>query len=317
MFLARSSFRRSPPLSAIQPPTTETGRHQPPILVEPLIAVLLWAGTFTAGKLGFESIPVFSFTGLRLVAAGVLFLALVGGFGWLRDARAAWRPLLNAGLAQTAFQILLLQGLQRTSASSSAILLATSPLIAAAWLGLTRRQSLRGRHLLGLVVGLAGVLLVIRPDTVFSGEQTWVGNLIAFGAAIAWAWYSLAIGPASRAVGSLRASGVTVVIAAVCLIPTWVVEATALPWDQVSAASWLGLIYGASLGLVVATVLWVRSIERWGATATIPYGYLEPVGAILIAALLLGESLAPIQAVGGVLALVGVWLASAPPGGGS
>jgi drug/metabolite transporter (DMT)-like permease len=49
---------------------------------------------------------------------------------------------------------------------------------------------------------------------------------------------------------------------------------------------------------------------RLGARQTTPYTYLEPVSAVVIAAIILGESLSAIQAVGAVFTLFGVWLAS-------
>ena len=64
----------------------------------------------------------------------------------------------------------------------------------------------------------------------------------------------------------------------------------------------------------LATLLWVRSIQRWGTQATMNYGYVEPVAAIVIAAALLGEALHPAQGFGAVLALTGVYLASESAG---
>ncbi|HEX7126456.1 MAG TPA: EamA family transporter [Thermodesulfobacteriota bacterium] len=54
--------------------------------------------------------------------------------------------------------------------------------------------------------------------------------------------------------------------------------------------------------------LWGRSVARLGAERTMPYVYLEPVSAVLLAALVLGESPGWSAAAGGVLALAGVWL---------
>lgn len=56
--------------------------------------------------------------------------------------------------------------------------------------------------------------------------------------------------------------------------------------------------------------LWGRSMYRLGTRQTMPYTYLEPVSAVGVAAIILGESLSVIQAAGGLLTLIGVWLAS-------
>ena len=49
---------------------------------------------------------------------------------------------------------------------------------------------------------------------------------------------------------------------------------------------------------------------RLGSRQTMVYAYLEPVSAVVIAAIVLGESLSGIQATGALLSLTGVWLAS-------
>jgi drug/metabolite transporter (DMT)-like permease len=293
------------------PAAPPRSRPRTRVLVEPLVAALLWGGVFAAAKLGMQEIPFSSFLTLRLVIATTLLVIIAGGIGWLGSLRTTWRPLIAAGLAQTTFQVLLLQGINQTSAALSAILLASAPLMTAAWLGLTSKEQLAPRQWLGLGLGLAGVALLVGVDGL-SGGGTLVGNLIAFGAGVAWAWYGLAIGPLARAVGPIRAACGTVAMAAIVLLPFGIGELAAFPWSQVSITGWAGLLYGAVLGLVVATALWVRSVERWGTQATMNYSYLEPVAAVVIAAVLLAEMLRPIQGVGAVLALLGVYLASAP-----
>jgi len=282
------------------------------LLAEPLIAALLWGGVFAAAKIGLREIPLLSFIAARLLIATALLLLIAGGAGWLRGARPRWRDLVGAGLAQTSFQLMLLIGIAQTSAALSAILLATAPLLTAAWLGITGKERLVGRQWLGLGLGLAGVVLLVGADGL-SGSGTIVGNLVAFGAAVTWAWYGLAIGPLARSIGAVPASAATVGMAALVLLPFGLSQASTVDWSQISPGAWAGLLYGAILGLVAATALWVRSVQRYGTQVTMNYGYVEPVAAIIIAAVLLGELLRPVQGVGAVLALLGVYLASTPP----
>jgi drug/metabolite transporter (DMT)-like permease len=217
-----------------------------------------------------------------------------------------------AALGQTSFQVLFLQGLHATTASVSAILLASAPLLTAAWLGATGRERLVRAQWLGLILGLAGVALVVSAGGLSVGTSL-IGNLLALGAAVAWAWYGLTIGSLTASIGPVRASGATVGIAAMVLAPFGLGEAASVNWADISLTAWAGLLYGATFGLALATVLWVRSVQRWGTQATMNYGYVEPVAAVLIAAIALHEVLLPIQAVGAVLALIGVYLASTPP----
>lgn len=289
-------------------PTRLRGR----LLVEPLIAALLWAGVFTAVKVGLQEIPALTFMAARLLLASSLLLVLAGGFPW-RLAAPVRRSLIAAGLAQALFQLLLIEGIQWTSATISAILLATAPLLTAAWFTATGRERLSGSQWVGLLLGIIGVVLVVGAGGFDMEAVSLIGNLIAFAAAGAWVWYGLAIDPLVRRVGPVRATTGSVSIGALLLTPLGIPGATTVDWVHLAPASWAGLLYGAVLGLVLATALWVRSVERWGTQATMNYGYVEPVAAVAIAAVALGETLQPIQAVGALLALVGVHLASTHP----
>ena len=105
------------------------------------------------------------------------------------------------------------------------------------------------------------------------------GALLALGAAGAWAWYGLVIGPLVGALGTVRATGWTMVVAALCCTPLVLIETRDYAWRSVSWEAWAGLVYGATLGMVMAMALWGRSIHRLGPKQTMIYLYLEPVSA--------------------------------------
>ena len=58
----------------------------------------------------------------------------------------------------------------------------------------------------------------------------------------------------------------------------------------------------------MANVLWHRAVQAIGPNRTMPYLYLQPLLALALAALMLGERLGPLQIVGGLLAMGGVVL---------
>jgi drug/metabolite transporter (DMT)-like permease len=129
--------------------------------LQPLLAVTLWGGIYPGAKLGLREMPVLSFAYLRILLAMIVLFAVSWRAQPLRFPGVLWKPLLQAGLAQTVFQFLLIAGLQRTTAGNSAILLATAPLLTASWLAFTRHEHLGRRRWVGLVVGFGGVVLVV------------------------------------------------------------------------------------------------------------------------------------------------------------
>jgi len=128
------------------------------------------------------------------------------------------------------------------------------------------------------------------------------------GAAAAWAW--IAARPSSRvaAVGPMRATGWTMAAAGLLFVPLSLPEMRAVSWGSVSLPAWAGLVYGATLGMVVAMALWGKSVHRLGPERTMVYAYLEPVSAVAIAA----AAASPASAVTSALP-VGC-ISTAPPG---
>jgi drug/metabolite transporter (DMT)-like permease len=75
-----------------------------------------------------------------------------------------------------------------------------------------------------------------------------------------------------------------------------------------STLAWLSLVYGGAIGMLGGNALWQRAVHEIGAARTLVYLYLEPVAAMVLAALVLGERLTVTQGIGGLLALAGVAL---------
>ena len=294
-------------------------RNSRRLLLEPLLAVVLWGGIYPGARLALREIPVLSFTFLRLVLATAVLAAI-----WLPRRRPVGRGLLpavaRAGVAQAAFQILLVAGLRLTTAGQSAILLAASPIMTAVWLAWRGGEALDGRRWTGLLTGLAGVALVVAGgglglEAGGLGAPRLAGDALALGAAAAWSWYSIAVSPVVAAAGTWQATGWAMGIAMALLAPLAWPEVARQAWPAVSWPAWAGLVYGGTAGMVLAMALWGRSLHRFGQHQTMVYVYLEPVSAVVIAAIVLGESLGAIAALGACLTLTGVWLASEPAGG--
>lgn len=291
----------------------------------PLLAVILWGGVYPSIKIGLREIPPFPFMYLRVVLAAAVLMAVSslggwpGGGGTARRAaalpRSLWAPLAGAGCGQAAFQFLLIEGTHRTTAGTAAILLATAPLLTAAWEAARRVERLSLRRLTGIALGLVGVVLVVWGTDGGPTRPQLEGALLMLGATVAWVWFSVAIGPVAGMAGSIRATGWASVISLAVLSPLALAGAGRGWHTAPSWVAWGALAYNALVGLVIATVLWSRSVHLLGPTQTMLYVYLEPVSAVLISAAVLGEALTPLKGLGAVVIFAGVWLGSLPSGG--
>jgi drug/metabolite transporter (DMT)-like permease len=101
---------------------------------------------------------------------------------------------------------------------------------------------------------------------------------------------------------------VTTVAGTPGLVLAGVPEMLSMDWGAVGWQGWSALAYATLLSLLVAYLIWNRSVQVVGPSRTVIYMCLTPLIAVATAAALLGERPRPLQAIGAVLILGGVVL---------
>src|SRR5690606_2553785 len=235
--------------------------------------------------------------------------------------RGAFRRLAVLGLiGNTAYQLAFISGLARTTATNSALVLASMPTMVAA-LGSfsgTERVARRGRQ--GLLLASLGVVIVIAHQGVRFSAATLDGDLLSLVAVFCWALFTLGVRRLHTPLSPLAITAWTLILGTPGLLLAGVPQLVTMDWSRVTWLGWAGLIYSSALSLVVAYILWNRSVRLVGTNRTAIFACLTPIVATLAAALLLGERPGLIQLLGGAMVLGGVLLtttggAPAPPTG--
>jgi drug/metabolite transporter (DMT)-like permease len=277
--------------------------------VSALTAVLIWSGTFPIAKYALDEFPVMSYAAIRP------FLAAALGFGLLKlrgegigVARGDWPRLLVAGfLGMALFQICFIVGLGETSASHSALIASAAPPILGALVLWGWRGERPGRRTaIGLALGFIGVALLVGDPN--AEGATVRGDLISLLAALAWVLVTIVPVPLVKRYGALRISSWLILFAGTSFVPFSLGALRSTAEHVPSLLAWGSLVYTALLGMVTANSLWQRAVQSLGAGGTMPYLYLQPLLALALSALLLGERMGPLQTGGGLLAMAGVVL---------
>lgn len=245
----------------------------------------------------------------------VLGAAALAPLAWRqRRARSAarhGRALVGAGVLLAGHFAVWQASLDLTTVAASTVLVTMSPLFVGAGAAWLLREAPRGRTWGGMLVALAGAVGVALAGA-GGGDVApapLLGDGLAFGGAIAMAGYLL-IGRSVRQqlpVGRYTAT-VYAVAAAVLLV---VCVAAGIPLAGYDALTW-----GAIAGLVVGPQLlghtvFNAALSQVTATTVAIVVLAEPVGATLLAAVVLGELPAPGFWLAAPLVLGGVWLATA------
>lgn len=274
-----------------------------------LLVVLIWGINFTVTKGVFPRFPPLAFTGLRFLVASALLWPLAR---WVEGSAplppGALRRLVILGVVgNTLYQAGFIMGLERTTASNSALILAAMPSMVALLAAVLRLEPVRPRVLGGVLIATLGVILVVAARGEGFGAGSAAGDLLTLGAVVCWAGYTLGLRTVSD-VSPLRVTAVTTIAGAPGLLLLGLPQLIAMDWNRVGLEGWGAFAYATMLSLIVAYLIWNRSVQVVGPSRTVVYMCLTPVIAVISAALFLGERPRPLQGVGAALIITGVVL---------
>lgn len=281
---------------------------KPRDLADLVLLAALWGGSFLFMRYAAPAFGALPLMWLRVAIATVCLLPLLVWRGQVGALRARIGVVTVMGLFNSAIPFVLIAWATLSiTAGLASILNATVPimtaLIGAAWL----RDRLGAGRVAGLVIGMAGVVLLAADKADFKpGGSGWallamVGATLCYGFAANFTKRHLTgVPPMVNAAGSQ-------IVSAVALTPfalwTWPAQTPApLAW---AAAAVLGVGCTA-----IAYVLFFRLIERVGASRAVTVTFLVPVFGTLWGALFLGEAVTGSMLLGGAVVLVGTGLST-------
>ncbi len=270
--------------------------------------VLIWALNFTVSKYilthGFRPL---AYSSTRYAVAALLFAGITyAAERSLRVRRVDVALLLACAVLLFLNQVSFVYALHYTTATTAALIFGTLPIFTALIAAATGIERLTARFALATAVSFAGVSLVaIGEGGVLSADIK--GDLIAVSGAATWAAYSVAIAPLMRRYTPYRISFVVLAVSTVLLGLAGSGQ-LAQPWPG-GGLVWLGFAFAVLGPLVLANVLWFRAIDAVGPSRASLYANLQFFLAAIFAVLLLSESIAPVQLLGGIAIAAGILLA--------
>jgi drug/metabolite transporter (DMT)-like permease len=205
--------------------------------------------------------------------------------------------------------------LQYTTATHGTLIYTASPVIVVLLGALMARRALPLGQAVGVVLGIAGVFTIVlegQPTAILSHHFN-AGDLWFVLAAISWAIYSLLLKNAAlQTVPTFALFFVIALAGAVLLIPCMIAEWWLIGGFPSTLRAWASIAGIVIFASVLSYSTYQYGVKRAGPALTSIFLYLLPVYGIAMAVLFLGETVRLYHAVGLVLVLGGIVLATAP-----
>ncbi|HEY7460032.1 MAG TPA: DMT family transporter [Xanthobacteraceae bacterium] len=279
---------------------------------------LLFASNLIIGRASTALVEPWTLAFWRWALASLMLLPFAGrgiAAEWVA-LRAARREILILGiLGMLICGGLVYVSLHLTTATNGTLIYTASTLVIVVLDAVWFRHPLTPIRIAGVIVGFLGVAAIVlhgEPQRLISLEFN-LGDLGLAVCAVSWAIYSVMLkGERLRRLSTWPLFAAISVVGAVTLGPAMVYEAVALDAFPRGLASWSSIVALAIMPSVLAFGFYQVGVREVGPSVTGVFLYLIPVYGVLLAVFLLGESFQTYHAVGLVLVVAGVVLATDP-----
>ena len=273
---------------------------------------VLWGSTYLAIRFGVETIPPFLMAGTRHLTAGLILFLWTRLRGEPRPDRGHWTTaFFIGGLMLLGGNGLVTWAERRVPSGLAALIVASVPLWMALLDGIHRRVRPRAHVIAGLLVGLAGILMLVAP-----GRFAGIGRVDLLGAgalllaALCWAAGSLASRHARLPESVLTATAMQMIGGGVLL---WLVglafsEGSRLDIAVVSPRSILSLGYLIVFGSLLGFSAYVWLLRATTPSRVSTYAYVNPVVAVFLGWAFAGEAVTLRVALGTIAIVASVAL---------
>ena len=231
---------------------------------------------------------------------------------WPKGRDWFWVAVLG-GVYFCVYQVLYNVAFVYTTAAHGSMIgstLALMTMVVAALFGVER---LSGRKTAGVLVATGGVALALASGLAHAPDGAWRGDLLMLAGIFCWACYNIWSRPfiARSSPLTFLIGGMGVGAACLSVMAIW-----RGGLDAVAAfgpAQWIAIGYMALVATPIALWLWIFALNRASPTRVASTMAMHPVGASILAAIIIGEPIGLNLGIGVVAVLGGIWIAASEP----
>lgn len=274
------------------------------------LVCVIWGTTYLGIKVALETIPPMTMGGIRYTIAGIVLAAALRLRGTPLPPRSTWPSFSFVGF----FMLGLGNGgvvyaEQFVPSGLAAVLIATSPFwmtgVESLWPG---GERLRLRHLAGLIVGFAGILVLVWPDlmTSFTGGSRYGAGVLALQlACLGWAIGSSYAKRFSQSRDVLAGAAMQMFFGGMWML-LFATLAGEWPRLHFTGKTALALAYLTVAGSIAAYTAYAYALKYLPVSTVSLYTYVNPIIAVMLGTLLLDEPFGARMLVAAAIIAVGM-----------
>ncbi len=279
-----------------------------------VVVCLVWGTTYLAIRISIETNPPLLMSAFRWLAAGSLLVTMLKIRGERLPGRSAWPSLSIIGLLLLGFGNGAVVWAEQTVASGlTAVLVAMAPLWMVGVDAVTPGgQSLTLQRIVGLIVGFAGIVVLVWPEIHFGGGGGFLGGVISTQiACIGWAIGSAYARRRGREENVLAAVAVEMLFGGLWLLAAGLLrgEWTMLAFNPRTSAA---LAYLVVFGSVIGFSAYGYALKHLPVATVSLYAYVNPLIAVVLGVIVLKEALNARMIAAAAVVLAGMALVREP-----
>ena len=276
------------------------------------ITSIVWGTTWVASKIAVTDMPALQMASIRQFFGGsilVLFFLLFRKIGWPSRQQFAWLLMMSV------LMFVMANGLSTWSLNYiptglSALIGALYPLcVVIIEMIFFKNRNINVLTFVGLLLGIGGIGIVFYENAFQQHTDGFVfGLLLSVGAMLAWSVGTIFIVRNKLNMNPYYATGWQMLISSLILFVIANVFQPAIPYSAITTKSWLAITYLVLAGSLLAFVAFIYSMKKLPAALSSLYAYINPLVAMVTAAIVLDEKLTMNILWGAIVTLVGVFL---------
>ena len=277
------------------------------------LAAILWGGSIVGQKIALGFFSVVETSLLRGVGALLILIPL---WWWQEGSRVHFSArdrmiILFLGLGVLGNHLLTLFGLRYISAAAAGVIIGASPALTALLSSLLIRDVPFRTVAGGCVLSFGGVALVSGfGSEAPTGSHPWLGGMLVLLGLVSWALYTIGGRRIMERLSPLTVNWTTLAISLLFQLPLLWTDRRMLAMgvEGIPLTGWLALGYLVVFATAIGQQAWLYGVQGVGPSRAGVFVNLIPVSALLLSAVVLGETIGLKEVAGIVLILAGVWL---------